>query len=95
MIAQVVPFIYADRARILSFLTFEEFRALATERRSISRVLLSFEIAVEGMEGNLDKNWGVSRALFHSLKEMESLALESSDQRLQIFRAVSVLWFVL
>ena len=92
MIAQVVPFIYADRARILSFLTFEEFRALATERRSISRVLLSFEIAVEG---NLDKNWGISRALFYSLKEMESLALESTDQRLQIFRAVSVLWFVL
>jgi hypothetical protein len=92
MIAQVVPFIYADRARILSFLTFEEFRALATERRSISRVLLSFEIAVEG---NLDKNWGVSRALSHSLKEMESLALESSNQRLQIFRAVSVFWFVL
>jgi len=55
-------------------------------------VLESFEIALEGIK---KKNWGVSRALFHSLKEMESLALESSDQRLQIFRAVSVLWFVL
>ena len=68
---------------------FEEFHALATERRSMSRVLESFEIAVEGNPG---KNWGVSRALYHSLNEMESLALESSDQRLQIFRAVSALW---
>ena len=86
---QVVPFICEDQARILSFLMFEEFHAFATERRSMSRVLESFEIAVEG---NTGKNWGVSRAMYHSLNEMESLALESSDQRLQLFRAVSALW---
>ena len=84
---QVVPFICEDQARILSFLMFEEFHALATERRSMSRVLESFEIAVEGNPG---KNWGVSRALFHSLNDMKSLVVKSPDERLQEFRAVSV-----
>jgi hypothetical protein len=69
MIAQVVPFIYADRARILSFLTLEELRALATERRSMNRLLETFEIALEGNPG---KHSGVSRALFDSLDEIMS-----------------------
>ena len=81
------PFICTDQARILSFLILEEFRALATERRSISRVLESFEIAVEGFPGKI---WGVSRALFHSLNDMKSLVVKSPDERLQEFRAVSV-----
>jgi hypothetical protein len=85
--AQVFPFICTDQERILSFLNLEEFKALATEHRSISRVLESFEIALEGFPG---KNWGVSRALFDSFNDMKSLVVKSPDERLQEFRAVSV-----
>ena len=83
--AQSFPFICVDQARILSFLTLEELRALATERRSMSRLLETSEIALEGNPG---KHSGVSRALFDSLDEMKSIAIESPDKRLQDFRAV-------
>lgn len=82
---KVFPFICVDQARILSFLTIEEVRALATERRSMNRLLETFEIALEGNPG---KHEGVSRALFDSLDEMKSIAIEFPDKRLQEFRAV-------
>jgi hypothetical protein len=83
--AKSFPFICVDQARILSFLTLEELRALATERRSMNRLLETFEIALEGNPG---KHSGVSRALFDSLDEMKSIAIELPDKRLQDFRAV-------
>jgi hypothetical protein len=67
----------------------ERFKSSVTELQSIKRLFISLKIAIDDTRTASGANWGVANALFDSVNDMESLAMESIDRRLQEFRAVS------
>jgi len=72
-----------------SFYMNEQLQSSATELKSIERVSISLDIAIDANRKASGANWGVAVALFDSINEMKDLVMESIDHRLQEFRAVS------